>query len=111
MKITRNFVDADRYGFDFGPCSTSNGWAQVDTSQDASYFGTWANPFKFTIFCYCEGDTILTTCEDDTEFCGELRTIKRWNEENGHRFRGIDPGFNEPLKAKFCEIGLSDLLH
>ncbi len=40
MKITREFAPADRYTYDFGLCSYENGWAQVDTAQDASYFGT-----------------------------------------------------------------------
>ena len=37
MRITRDFKPmSDRYGFDFGPCSTANGFAQIDTRQDAS---------------------------------------------------------------------------
>ena len=40
MKITREFCPGDRYTYDFGHCSYENGWAQVDTAQDASYFGT-----------------------------------------------------------------------
>ena len=53
MKITREFAAADRYTYDFGLCSYENGWAQVDTAQDASYFGTWANPTRLMIFSYC----------------------------------------------------------
>ena len=59
MKITREFCPGDRYVYDFGLCSYENGWAQVDTAQDASYFGTWANPTRLMIFSYCEGDTTL----------------------------------------------------
>ena len=44
MKITREFCPGDRYVYDFGLCTYEKGWAQVDTAQDASYFGTWANP-------------------------------------------------------------------
>lgn len=40
MKITREFVPADRYLNDFGLCSYENGQAQFATAQDASYFGT-----------------------------------------------------------------------
>ena len=50
MKTTRAFAPADRCVYDFGPCSTANDWAQIDTAQDASYFGTWANPTKLMIF-------------------------------------------------------------
>ena len=41
MKIAREFCPGDRYTYDFGLCSFEKGWAQVDTAQDASYFGTW----------------------------------------------------------------------
>jgi len=108
MKITREFAPADRYLYDWGLCSTGNGFAQVDTSQDASYFGTWANPFKLIIFQYCEGDTTMTECETEQEFCAEMRKIEGFD---GYRFRGVDPGFNAPLLAKFEEIGLSNMLH
>jgi hypothetical protein len=44
MKIIRRFQPGDRYRFDFDLCSCARGWAQVDTAQDASRFGTWASP-------------------------------------------------------------------
>jgi hypothetical protein len=53
MKITREFAPADRYLYDFGLCSNASSWAQVDTAQDASYFGTWANPTWLPISNYC----------------------------------------------------------
>ena len=111
MKTIREFAPSDRYRYDFGLCSSKNGFAQVDTSQDASYFGTWANPDRLMIVCYCEGDVIIQTAENKSEFVNEIHNIKKWNTENGHRFIGIDPGFNEALAAKFCDLGLSDLLH
>ena len=46
MKTEKNFIEADRYLFDFYHCSTKKGYAQLDTSQDASYYGTWTNPLK-----------------------------------------------------------------
>ena len=111
MKTTREFAPGDRYRYDFKTCTTGKGWAQVDTSQDASYFGTWANPFELKVFNYCEGDLCLQECESVDEFVAELNSIKKWNEDNGHRFFGIDPGFNEALRGKFDEIGCGDLLH
>ena len=40
MKITRDFRPlSDRYSFDCGPCSYANGFAQIDTKQDAPCFG------------------------------------------------------------------------
>jgi len=111
MKITREFAPADRYRYDFGPCSYEHGFAQIDTAQDASYFGTWANPSTLVIFSYCEGDTTHTQCESVEEFAAELRSIDAWNVENGHGPARIDPGLNPAMKEAFERIGLADLLH
>ncbi len=111
MKTEENFIEADRYLFDFYYCSTGNGYAQIDTSQDASYYGIWTNPFRRTIFSYCEGDTCLKTAENDEEYVKELLSIKDWNLENGYAFKGIDPGFNIRLREKFISLGLLELLH
>ena len=101
----------DRYEFDFKLCPVSKGWAQIDTGQDASYFGTWANPFKLQIVSYAEGDVCYKTCDTEMEFINEIREIKAWNEETGNRFIGIDPGLIEENKTKWSELGLADLLH
>ena len=111
MKVLREFAEADRYTYDFGLCSVKNGFAQVDTGQDAWYFGTWANPERLIIFTYAEGDCITTICNAPEEFNAELRKIKTWNEENGHGFRGIDPMGNDKLEGKFKSLDLGDLLH
>ena len=100
----------DRYFYDFRVCTVSKGWAQIDIGQDASYFGQWVNPSKRLIFCYCEGDTVLTRCQSDSELQGELARIKAWNVENGHRFIGIDPGFSEELKTALVSAGLGQYL-
>lgn len=55
MKITREFT-ASRYTYDFGLCSVGNGFNQIDTESDASYYGEWANPFRLIHFSYVEGD-------------------------------------------------------
>lgn len=111
MKESHHYQSGDRYIYDFDKCSTAKGFAQVDTSQDASYFGTWANPFTLTVINYCEGDVYTCQCDTPEEFKQELQKIKKWNEENGHRFIGIDPGFNAELKARFIAIGLDEFLH
>lgn len=56
MKIIRSFEPGDRYRYDFDLCSCARGWAQVDTAQDASWFGTWASPAERTILNFAEGD-------------------------------------------------------
>ena len=116
MKRTHEFAPADRYLYDCGLCSPKHGFAQVDTSQDASYFGTWANPERLLLFTYCEGDTTLTECETPEEFVSEIREMKKWNEDMGHKFHGIDPGWpgkdsTNAIEQRFTELGLGDLLY
>jgi hypothetical protein len=111
MQTVTEFIPASRYVYDFGLCSTKNGFAQIDTSQDASYFGMWANPDRLMIVNYCEGDVTVQTADTPQEFIEEIRKIEAWHNKVGQRFIGIDPGFNEALAAKFCDLGLSDLLH
>lgn len=111
MEIIQDFAPADRYVYDFGLCSTKNGFAQVDTSQDASYYGTWASPKRMMTVCYAEGDVIISKCANPQEFIDEIRKCKKWNEDNGYRFIGIDPGFNRSLRMQFEILGLGDLLH
>ena len=108
MKTIRDFAPSDRYLYDFGRCSVSNGFAQVDTSQDAHYFGTWANPEKLQVICYCEGDVTVETAETKEEFVQALRRLKDWPY---HEFKGIDPMENKALTERFKDLGLGDLLH
>jgi hypothetical protein len=111
MKRQTSFVDGDRYAFDFNHCSAKRGFAQVDTGQDAWYFGTWANPTRLMVVSYCEGDLTIETAESRDEFVAAVRRIKSWNEEQGHGFSGIDAMCNEEIAAGFRALGLGDLLH
>ena len=114
MKILRGNVAItveNRYEYDFGVCSIAKGWAQIDTSQDASYFGQWVNPVLRWIFSYCEGDTTVTQCATNEELVSEIAKMKAWNLENGHRFLGIDPGFSVPLRSALVHAGLGEYLH
>jgi len=112
MKTETDFLMmADRYLFDFKRCTPDKGFAQVDTGQDAWYFGTWANPTTLTVVCYCEGDVTVKTAETPEEFAAELRSIKEWNERQGHGFKGIDPLCRDEIEKAFRALGLGDLLH
>ena len=111
MKTPREFCPSDRYLYDSGLCSSENGWAQVDTAQDASYFGTWANPTRLMIFSYCEGDTTLKEAASPEEFAAELREIDAWNREHGYGSAWIDPGFDPAMKTAFVALGLEEILH
>lgn len=111
MKVTHEFCPRDRYVYDFGLCSYEGGWAQVDTAQDASYFGTWANPIWLLIFNYCEGDTTLKEAASSEEFAAELWEIDAWNRAHGYGLARIDLGFNPAMKVVFEGLGLADMLH
>ena len=107
----RSFEPGDRYRYDFGPCSCARGWAQVDTAQDASWFGTWASLAERTILNFAEGDATRTVCDTDAEFVAALREIDRWNRDHGYGPARIDPGFDPALKAALEAVGLGDMLH
>lgn len=107
MKTEHGFIMAgSRYDFDSGACSVSKGFAQVDTRQDASYYGVWTNPTTFQIVCYAEGDVSRSKCESKEEYIKEIREL--CNEEY---VIAIDTMRSEALKSKFVELGLLDLLH
>jgi hypothetical protein len=111
MKVNREFYPSDRYVYEFGLCSYEKGWAQVDTAQDASYFGTLANPTRLIIFSYCEGDTTLKEAASPEEFAAELREIDAWHRAHGYGPERIDPGFDPTMKAAFVVLGLEEMLH
>lgn len=101
--------ERDRYFYD----RTLAGYAQVDTRQDAPYFGLWANPTELKIVCFCEGDETITTCDTDTDFAAEMWGIKS---HYGEGFKGIDPGWpqrevTKQITAAFESLGLQDLLY
>jgi len=74
------------------------------------YFGQWANPHTLKTFSYVEGDVTLCEAETVDEFVAHVRNMAAWHQEN-NEFRGIDTMCREPLRARFVEIGLGDLLH
>jgi hypothetical protein len=112
MTIERitEFTPSDRYVYDFGACTYAKGWAQIDTRQDASYYGTWTNPERREIFTYCEGDTTLVRCSTDDDYKQALRDVIDWNKQAGY-WLGIDPGFKEAMKNHFVRLGFSEELH
>ncbi|WP_043738363.1 hypothetical protein [Nocardia asiatica] len=103
--------DVDRYAFDFGVCSPANGFAQIDTSQDASYFGTWANPTSRVIVSFAEGDLYITRCDTDAEFVDEMRALQQSNDKHGWGPARIDTMLNTAIAQKFADLGLGDMLH
>jgi hypothetical protein len=110
IEIKRDFAPADRYLYDFRLLTYAKGWAQVDTKQDASYYGTWTNPDERKIFCYCEGDLTLTTCSTDEEYKQAVTELVNWNKNSGY-WIGIDAGLAPEFKDKFVKLGMREFLH
>jgi len=108
MKKIEYFCPGERYKYDFDLCG--KGYAQLDTGQDASYFGTWAHPIKFVIFCYCEGDCTTTLCDNKEEFIAEVKKCAEWNNEQGWSF-AIDPGWHDKDGDPWRDLGLGHYLH
>ena len=111
MKTETGFIESgDRYRFDFKECTPDKGWAQIDTNQDAWYFGQWANPTTLEIVAYVEGDYKKRTAESKEEFVEAIRGIQEFH-NTYDKFIGIDPMLREPIKQAFQDLGLGDLLH
>lgn len=112
MKHERDFMhNGDRYHFDWGECSADNGFAQIDTPQDASYFGMWTNPFDFITVSYIEGDICRDIAENAEEYTAFLRKLHAAYEKMETPIVGIDPMLRDNLRDRFVELGLTDLLH
>ncbi len=107
METVTGFRPCDRYVFDGGMCA---GWSQLDTDQDASYYGQWANPVTLEYFCYCEGDTTYKRAESPAEFAAWIREVRDWSVERGYGF-AIDPMLRPDQIAGWEALGLSDLTH
>jgi len=111
MKVERGFImNGERYDFDFGQCSAKNGFAQVDTGQDAPYFGVWTNPFTLTTIEYCEGDVFTRISEDDKEYVESIHKLKEFHDTHS-KFIGIDTMLSKKLTARFTQLGLAGFLH
>lgn len=109
--ITRMFDgETDRYAFDFKLCPAAKGWAQVDTAQDASYYGNWANPLKRQLVSYAEGDIVVTKCDTDDEFIAAVAEMCEWQKGAGH-FKGIDTMCSDDIDAAFKRMNLNQYLY
>ena len=105
----RYFMDqGDRYYFDFGMCQSKNGWFQIDTHQDASYFGVWTHPGERRILTYAEGDVTIETFDADGEYVEGLRACLDFYDTASFRAR-IDGSFGGD--AIFERLGAKDLCY
>jgi hypothetical protein len=108
MEITRAFIqDDNRYTYDRGICSVDNGYAQVDTGQEAWYYGLWANASTFTIVCFAEGDLTTEQYAEAKEFEEAFKAMA----ERHHQFGwtcNIDTMLSDQIKDAFEAVNLSE---
>jgi len=97
---------SDRYKYDFNICAARKGWAQIDSKQDAPYYGQWCNPITRELFSYCEGDLYHTLCDTDDEFTQVLRECIEWNKEREY-FIGVDPMGRQDIKDALIRMGFT----
>jgi hypothetical protein len=106
MQRLTEFADGDRYAYDFGLCAD---FAQVNTSEDASWFGIWACPSRLVVFTFCEGDCSTVQCDTPAEFCDEIHRVRDFAERQGG-FLGVDPGTDAAKVQAWRALGLGELL-
>ena len=81
-------MEGERYLFDFN--MDLGRWLQIDTENDASYLGYWANPTARRTLSYIEGDVYLIECVDDESYDREVAALCADNTE-APAFIVIDP--------------------
>jgi hypothetical protein len=106
----------DRYAFDFKACTYEAGWVQVDTYQDASYFGIWTNPTARMIVTYAEGDISRIEADTDDEYVEILKGTMDCYTDGSDRWphAKIDPGLGATRDAhveRFTQLGLAAYIH
>lgn len=109
MKKTEYLLPhAERYLFDFTKCTYAKGWAQIDTEQDASYYGNWINPTERAVTIFAEGDVSEIVFDDDAEM---IAWMQRFKDNEGLGFKGIDPGLGSVMPSVLIAHGLGPFLH
>lgn len=102
-----SFANIGRYFFDFN-MDTSQ-WIQLDTEQDASYFGNWVIPALLTTVSYVEGDIYVNVAPDEEKFLQLVKDSITWQKDNDY-FIGLDPGLNPSEIVKDFMDKINDLL-
>lgn len=111
MRKRTNFNPmGDRYLYDLQLCTPKNGWAQLDTNQDASYYGNWVNPILLQLVSYCEGDICHIECDSETEFVNELTRTIQWHAERAFEPK-IDGMMNPAIIEALKRLGFAEWLH
>ena len=72
-RVRHLILPGDRYLFDFN--LDLGIWEQLDTENDAGYFGVWINKTELRILSFVEGDLYLTLCPDPVSYDAEVSEL------------------------------------
>ena len=109
IKTTGFTPDGDRYIFDW-LCRPDKGWAQLDTGQDAWYFGIWINPLTLEYVSHIEGDRTHIQYDSEQEFQREIQECLDWHHSHGWNPH-IDGMCNPAIIAAFERLGFKQWMH
>jgi hypothetical protein len=116
ISTTRTFAeDGNRYEIDNGVCNSASGFCQIDTSQDASYFGIWTSPSQRAVCSFMEGDITVEKATTDAEYREILvncLTSHRHNNE-AHPHAMIDLGISrrDEFRDAFVTLGMASYIY
>lgn len=67
-EVYRMFILRDSGIFYFQACTASDGWMNIETHQDGTYFGVWHNEDQLRIVTFCEGDVTVEQAKTKDAF-------------------------------------------
>lgn len=87
--------DLNRYYFDNGECNpVHTDFCQIDTWQDASYFGIWADPVGLQVVKFIESEVYRNEFDSEEAFAEEVRSVLEHNRQDGGH-ASVDPYGNQ----------------
>lgn len=100
--------DLSRYYFDNGECNpTQTDFCQIDTWQDAPYFGIWADPVNLKITKFVESEVYRSEYDTEEEFTEKVEEILSFHRQDGGH-AAID-GYGN--RDDWRRLGFGDDLH
>jgi hypothetical protein len=116
VSTTRTFAeDGTRYEIDNGVCNTDNGFCQVDTDQDASYFGIWTSPERRVVCSFMEGDITVNKATTDAEYrevlVNCLTAYKHRNEARPHAMIDLGISRRDEFRDAFVTLGMASYIY
>jgi hypothetical protein len=72
-RVRHLVLPGERYVFDWN--LDRGAWEQLDTENDASFFGIWINKAELRILSFVEGDVYLTLCTDADSYDAEVAEL------------------------------------